>query len=416
MRAADRFVTGLVRGASAESALPLRQIALLATCNRVELYLVPEEGGEEAVRAAVYSEVFGSASRGAAFVEPYELGGVEALRHVCRVAAGIDSMVVGEHEIAGQVARAFRDSVSLEDGADALSAVARVAKMACRRVRSETALRRRSASVSSVAMDLAREELGGLEGCDVLLVGAGKVGRLVARVLERSRASSVTVANRSEERARTLADRMGASYETLDELPRLLAHSDLVITATGAPRPVLDESTVRAALAVRNGRAPLLIIDLAVPRDVDAAAGALEGVQVLTLDHVKARLERHISLRLQEVGPADGVVDAVLEEFVRDGSGREVEAFIEDLRREAEELRSREVDHWVGTRNGDGPPSREDLDRLTRGIVSKLLHEPMLRLRGATEANGRGTALVRTARELFDVESDPERDIESLPH
>ena len=415
MRAADRFVAGLVRDGPAGSALPVRQIALLATCNRVELYLVPEEGGEEAVRAGVCSEVFGSGSLGAAFLEPYEIGGVEAVRHVCRVAAGLDSMVIGEHEIAGQVARAFRDSVSLGTGADALSAVAKVAKMACRRVRSETALGRRSASVSSVAMDLAREELGGLEGRDVILVGAGKVGKLVARVLERSGARSVTVANRSEGSARTLADRMGGSYETLDQLPRLLAHSDLVITATNAPCPVIDDSTVRPALAARNGRGPLLIIDLAVPRDVDAAVGALEGIRVLTLDHVKARLERHISLRLQEVGPAEKVVDEVLDHFVQDGSGREVEALIEELHRGAEELRSREVDHWVSARNGNGPPSREDLDRLTRGIVSKLLHEPMLRLRGAAEVSGRGEALVRTARELFDLETDAERGIESLP-
>ncbi len=415
MRAADSFVAGLVRDGRAGSAFPVRQIALLATCNRVELYLVPEGGGEEAVRETVCSEVFGSASLGEAFVEPYEFGGVEAVRHVCRVAAGLDSMVVGEHEIAGQVARAFRDSISLGHGDDALSAVAKVAKTACRRVRAETALGRRSLSVSSVAMDLAREELGGLEGRDVLLVGAGKVGRVVGRLLEKSGARSVTVANRSGGSARALAERMGASHETLDRLPRLLAQSDLVITATSAPRPVLDDSIVRPALAARNGRGQLLIIDLAVPRDVDAAVGALEGVQLLTLDHVKARLERHISLRLQEVGPAEGVVDEAVDHFVRDGSGRQMEAFTEELRRGAEELRSREVDHWVSARNGDGAPSREDLDRLTRVIDGKLLHEPMHRHRVEAEENGLADALVRTARELFDLESDVEHGIESPP-
>jgi glutamyl-tRNA reductase len=391
----------------------VRELIILATCYRVEVYFEAEPPAERAVAAAVRSEVFGCDSSDSS-PAMYEHSGVDAVRHLCRVACGLDSMVVGEHEIAGQVGRAFRDPLLARDGTGVLAAAAAAARKASRRVRADTDLGRHSASVSSVAVDLAREELNGLEGRAILVVGAGKAGRLVCQALGGAGAASLTVVNRSPERARILAEAIGASVASLEELPELLATADLVLMATSAEQPVLDMAGAAAALSARpTGSGPLLLLDLALPRDVDPAVSDLDGLWLLTLEDVKTRVDRHLSLRRDEVEPAEAVVAAVLADFVSRQDRSDVEAMITELRRDFELLRSREVDRWMNGGAAESSPSREDLDRLTRSIVDKLLHHPMARLRSSPAQNGRGETLFHTARELFGL--DAEREPTPLP-
>ena len=408
-RSAERFGQRFKAAADAASEFPMTEMAVLATCNRVEVYVTVEQGRGSEAASLITDEVFTTDASPAPGVS-YQLRGPDAVRHLARVAAGLDSVVVGEHQISGQVKRAFDEPLCVNGQQSVLSHVGRIARAASGRVRAETALGRHSASLGTVARDLAKDELGGLEGRNVLVVGAGKMGGLVCSALRRSDARTITVANRSAGRAEALAARIGAQVASLGDLPQLLAKADVAITATAADAPTIDIEITQAALEKREGAGTLLLIDLAIPRDVDPAVGELPGIRVLTLDDVKTRLDRHISLRLREIGPAEAVVDEVVDEYLLTPDKPEIEALIGELRRHAERVRDHEVKRWLD--GGEGPTTREDVDRLTRSLVNKLLHMPMVRLRAAQGLNGRSEDLIGAVRELFDL---TERDEQNPP-
>ena len=381
---------------------PIKEMTVLATCNRVEIYAIVGSTHEATAARFIAGEVFVHPSSVCSDVS-YQLRDADAIRHLARVAAGLDSVVVGEHQISGQVARAFSEPSSWNGEASVLRDVGRIAGRASGRVRQETKLGRHSASLGTVALDLARDELGDLEGGHIVVVGAGKMGSMVCSALSRVGASRITVANRSAERANQIAEEIGAATAGLDQLPKLLKSARVVVTATTSDKPTIDEGTVKECLTNRETTLqPLLIIDLAIPRDVDPAVAELEGIRVLTLDDVKSRLDRHISLRLGEVGPAEAVVDDVVDTSLHSPESAEVEALINQLRRNAEQIREQELGRWLGS--VDGPLSQGDVDRLTRSIVNKLFHKPMVRLRGIEELNGHHTELLSAVSELFDLQ------------
>jgi len=403
-RAAEEFRASVRAGVHAPSGVPVRELAVLATCARVEVYAVTEDSAVDEAEWVVGREVFGY---GDGVITPtYSLRGAEALRHVCRVAAGLDSFVVGEHEIAGQVQRALKDAVRTGAEASRLEGVAALVKRASRRVRTETAIGRHPASVSSVAVDIVRARFGTLEACKALVVGAGEAGLLVAETLRRSGIGSLKIVNRSRERAERVAVRVGGAAAGLDVLPDLLVEADAVLTATGAERIVVDARSVRDAVARRDAtRPPLLMIDLALPGDVDPDVGALVGVELLTLEDVRARVVQHIELRRHEIGAAELVVDDVVEDFVRRQDVPDVDGLIGPLRRTIEEIRSSEVSRFMERRDPAAPVGREELDQLTRSIVNKLLHVPMRRLRATPMRGVEGRRLLGAARELAGLDS-----------
>lgn len=405
-RAAEAFRASVRDGVHVRSRVPVRELAVLSTCARVEVYAVTDETAREEAARLVGREVFGAeVGAPSADVGPYRYQGPEAVRHLCRVASGLESFVVGEHEIAGQVARAFRDAVRVRGDDGVLRQMAAVARHASRRVRSETGIGRYPASVSSVAVELVRERLGELTGARAVVVGAGKAGLLVAKALRSAGVGSLRVVNRSLERATEVAAEVGGDVAELSALPQLLTRADITVTATGAEGVILDVASARTAARERGPEAaPLLILDLALPGDVAPEVGSLEGVELLTLDDVKARVHSHLSLRRDEVGAAERVVDEVVEDFVRKQERPDVDSLIAEVRRSIEEVRSAEVARWLASRRGDDPPSQEELDHLTRSIVNKLLHEPMRRLRSAPFKSGKSRQLLRAARELLGPE------------
>jgi glutamyl-tRNA reductase len=361
--------------------LPVREISFLSTCNRVEVYAVAEEGREDEVVLGIRDRVFASA---ADYTDAlYELRGASAVHHLCRVAAGLDSMVVGEPQIAGQVAKAFQAGIRFDGRGDVLGSVAALARSASRRVREETELGRHSVSMASVALDLVETELGTLEGLNGIVVGAGKIGSLVSRLMKHTGLSGLTVLNRSPERLRSLADRLGCQTAPLEMMPGLLPRADVVITATDSARPILDVAMVTASLNGRTRSGPLCIVDLALPADVHPDVADLDGVRLFDLNDVQERLEHHVDLRMQAVGPAEVVVAEVVETHAPSVERADVEGLIGELRQDAERIRSATVDRWLERRNGSGAPDREEIDRLTRTIVNRLFHEPMVRLRTA---------------------------------
>jgi len=292
---------------------PVLELGFLSTCNRVEVYAVPETGRDEEALLEIRRRLFPSLDRTHHAV--YELRGTEAVRHLCRVAAGLDSMVVGEPEIAGQVARQFKDSVGTGLGGETLASVAALARKANRRVRSETDLGHHAVSIASVTMDLIKKQIGSLEGREGIVVGAGRVGKLVSTLLGRAGLASLTVVNRSLERRRLLADSLGCNEAPLDDLPKLLREAHIVISATDSPGVILDEGTVAAAVVHRNGNGPLCILDLALPSDVDPKVAELETVSLLGLADVQDRLKQNVALRMQQVGPAEALVEEVVQGY-----------------------------------------------------------------------------------------------------
>jgi glutamyl-tRNA reductase len=300
------------------------------------------------------------------------------------VAAGLDSFVVGEHEIAGQVQRALKHAVRTRVEGSVLNGVAAVARKASRRVRAETSIGRYPASVSSVAVDLVRARLGDLGARKALVIGAGEAGLLVARALRYSGVGSLTVVNRSPDRAREVAARVGGVAGGLDALPDLLVEADVVLSATGAAGVVVGVASAREAVARRGPtRTPLLLLDLALPGDVDPRVTGVEGIELLMLEDVKDRVHVHIGLRREEMGAAERLVDEVVEDFVRRQDFPDVDGLIGGLRRSIEEIRASEVSRFLERRDPMAPARREELDQLTRSIVNKLLHDPMKRLRAA---------------------------------
>jgi glutamyl-tRNA reductase len=296
-------------------------------------------------------------------------------------------MVVGEPQISGQVAKAFQAGIRFDGRGDVLGSVAALARSASRRVRKETALGRHSVSMASVALDLVETELGTLEGLNGIVVGAGKIGSLVSRLMKHTGLSGLTVLNRSPERLTALAERVGCQTAPLEMMPDLLPRADVMITATDSATPILDVAMVRACLKGRQRSGPLCIVDLALPADVHPDVADLDDVRLFDLNDVQERLEHHVDLRMQAVGPAESVIAEVVQTHDMSVEQADVEELIGEVRQDAERIRSAAVDRWLQGRNGSGAPDREEIDLLTRTLVNRLLHDPMIRLRTAPESS-----------------------------
>lgn len=358
---------------------------LLVTCNRTELYGVDstEALGREILKAAGVGEVVLDAR-----------SGERAVSHLFSVASGLDSMVLGEHQILGQVKRAMREA--REEGAlgPVLDELARRALQVGRRVRRETDLGRSLPSIPKVAVGVARLVLGELGGARVLVVGSGKLGDLTARALRGMADLDLVVTNRRIERARTLAEAVGGRAEPYQALDRLLAETDLVISCTAASGPVLSRERVERALGSRSGRR-LAFIDIAVPRDVDPTVRDLPGVRLFDLDDLR---------EWSSVSVAPGTLDAaraIVEQETRDFQawlgGRAAVPTIRALHEHANAILEGELSRL-------SEAERETARRFGRRLVKKLLHSPVSRLRDGAASDG--DPYVEMARELFGLDSE----------
>jgi glutamyl-tRNA reductase len=379
------------------------EAAVLSTCHRVEVYALAERfhAGFAEVRDFLLSD---------AGVD-YEVAGdtlyfhydTDAAAHLFTVAAGLDSAVIGESEILGQVARAW-DAARLEGATGAaLNLMFRHAVEAGKRVRSETRIARGITSISQAAMAMATDRLGGLAGRRVLIVGAGAMGEQLVRIVASAGVADLAVANRTPDAAAALAARAGARAIPLAEVTSELAAVDLCITATGAAAPVLDSDDVAAAAVRRDGR-PLLIVDMAMPRDLDPAAAAVPGVSVLDIEDVRAFVDANVHGRQREAERARLLLEEALDRYCAEATAREVAPLVAALRTQGEAVRRTELERIAGRLDGLDERQREAVEALTRGIVAKLLHDPTVRLKESA-GTVRGERLAETLRELFDLSS-----------
>jgi glutamyl-tRNA reductase len=374
----------------------VEQAAALSTCSRTELYLVSSDAGA-AERAAIAGLAHAGGMRSAELGTAVRtLRGADAVRHLFRVAAALDSMVVGEAEIQGQVRHAYELGLSLGTSGRIINRLFQDALRAGKRVRSETCISRHGASVASVALDLARTELGDLRDRRALVIGAGKQGTLTARALRDAGVRTVFVASRAHERAEDLARRFGGTAIGFEDLAGELGRCDLVLSGTSCPHPVVTRSQLASAATGRR----LVILDTAVPRDVEPSARDLAGVTLYDLDDIQRQIARNLSTRAREAVRAEPIVEEEVAGFERWLATLEVVPTISALRdrgRAAVERALRENEpRWESLTDGD----RERVERIARAVVSDLLHEPTLSLRRASQ-QGSSSHYVETVRDLF---------------
>ena len=374
----------------------------ISTCNRTELYLVvadPVEAENETLATLSRqsdippTELFGSI---------YSLRGSETVRHLFSVAAGLDSMIVGEAEVQGQVKRAYE--LALVEGATGpiSNRLFRDALGAGKRVRTETEVGRSRVSISTVAVDLAAGMLGDLAKRRVLVIGAGENGELTAKALRDRGVHTVFVANRRYDRAIGLAERFGGSAVRFDELPAELARADIVVSCTSSPHQIFGREELEVVVEER-GRRPLVLIDIAVPRDIEPSVRDLcSGVTLFDMDDLQREVARNQSVREAEAARARTLIDEEAERFDRWLATLDVVPTITALRERAERiveqaLRENEP-RWESLSEAD----RERVGVMARAIVNRLLHEPTLRLKAGEDAYEHLHAL----RELFDLEPE----------
>jgi glutamyl-tRNA reductase len=328
--------------------------------------------------------------------------GEEVARHLGRVAAGLDSLLLGESEILGQV-RAASEAASREGSSGpVLSLLYKTAIAAGRRARSETAIGTNPATASSMALSLAEGVLGDLVDRRVLVVGVGRIGTQALRAATGRGISQVAVANRTRDRAEELVASSGAAYG-LDELAAALEWADVAITATASEAPVLDVETVQVA-AERRGRRPLVIVDLAVPADVERGAGSVAGVSLFDVDDLRAGLDETLASRLREVPKVEAIVEEEVATFARRYRELEVEPVLAALHQQAEAIRERELERALRHLGDASPEVVEQLEHLSRSLVAKLLHEPTARVRELA-AEGDAGEMAAVLRELYGLAS-----------
>jgi glutamyl-tRNA reductase len=371
----------------------LHGAAVLSTCNRTDFYMVCPDNlrAEVTPRLARYLD-----PGGAREIERHmvTLEDREAALHMFRVASGLESMVIGEAQVLGQFKAAHRVATDAGTVDARLDYVMRRAISTAKRVRTDTLLGRGAASLSEIAVECARESCGDLEGKGVLLVGAGKMSRLAADRL-RDEGARIMTTSRGES-SRRLARAVGAERVALSALEDLAADVDVIIASTDSATTVLDAATIETLQRHREGRS-LCIVDMAVPRDVDAAAAAVPGVALFDIDDLGRRVEARLDERRLTIPAAEQIIDSELEKTVtvigqRDTAGPTIAALVAW----AEELRAREVARTFSAGKALDEETRERVEMLTRSMVRKLLHGPVTRLR---EAGDPATALA--IREAF---------------
>jgi glutamyl-tRNA reductase len=363
----------------------------LSTCNRTELYLVGSEAERRGLEAlAELSALTEEDLRSVV----YRLSDEGAALHLFRVAAGLDSMVPGEGEILGQVRSAFEAGTT----GPVLDRLFRQALHAGKKVRAETAIGESPASVSSAGAALAQQVFGRLDGCRVLLVGAGHVAELSAQSLASRGATIALVANRSRARAEALAARFGGVGIGLGEAASHLAETDVLVSSTGSAGWALTRADAEAALRSRKGR-PLFLIDLAVPRDLDPAIHELEGCYLYDIDDLESVVAESLAGRRREAARAEAIVAEEGERFREWQASREVVPAIASLRARAEEIRAAELARVRG-RLGLSDSQHAAVESVTAQIVNKLLHLPTVRLKEAA-AGANGGTYAEAVRHLF---------------
>ena len=379
----------------------ISESVILSTCNRIEIYAYAEKfhGAYQDIRNFL-SEI--------SHVAPEDfsdhligLFGSDAIEHLFKVSSGIDSAVIGEHEILGQVRSAWELAIEEQAVGTVLNSLFRHSLEVGKRARSETLISRNITSVSQAAVAMADKQLNGLIGKRVLVVGAGEMGEGMAKSLHAGGITELRVANRTWDRAVETAERLNGKPVRLDELPQNLTEVDLLLTSTGATAAILEYGDLDEAARQREGR-ELLIVDIAVPRDVDPASAELDGVTLLDMDDLREFAEKGIRAREKEVSSVIEIINEELERFSNLFSARSVAPIVTQLHSRAEEIRNAELQKLFRKFPELTSEELKGIETLTSVIANKLIHEPTVRLKDAA-GTPKGERLSEALQDLFDL-------------
>ncbi len=380
----------------------VKEGVILSTCNRLEVYALV--GDLEIAKQAIIGFLSHTCD-----VPPetfsaclYTYHNEEAVRHLMRVASGLDSMVLGEPQILGQITEAYEAALSQQAAGTVLSALFRAAIHAGKRARTETAIGVNSASISSVAAGLAKRLLGDLSPRQVLLIGAGEMGAIAVKALIKRGLSNIVVANRTFEKGKKLAGAWGGKAITFQQLPGAMAGADIIITSTGAPHTILNRELLEPAMAARPER-PLFVIDIAVPRDVDPDVVEIPNVHLRDIDDLQSQADDNMREREAEIPRVKIIIDEEVKQFLEWYSSLDAVSTIANLRRRTEQLRQGELERLFNRLNLN-ERERKLVATMSHRLVNKILHEPTVRMKKET-ANGNGAACIATVRQLFSLDN-----------
>ncbi len=381
------------------------EAVILSTCNRTEVYAAaanPEAAAEHIGRFIVGFHGLPRES-----IAPHLNTAVDGdvAQHLFRVASGLDSMIVGEPQILGQVRDALATASNADSVGAALNGLFHAAVKSGRRVREETEISRNPLSISYAGVRLAKRELGGLEGRRVLLVGAGDAGRLVAVALRSSGVRDLQIANRTMSRSEDLAAELSGAAVPFEEIPNAHKRVDIVISATDAPEYILSTAMVSDALHSANGSGGrLFMFDLAVPRDVEPSVAELPKVRLFNIDDLSSIAEDNLQERKRAAQDAERIVEDELARFGRWWDSLDSEAMVRSMRMRAEDIRQQEIEralrHLMSSSDGD----RDVMEAMTRSIVNRLLHDPTMFLKHKAS-----TAQLDAARLMFGLDDEEDR-------
>jgi len=370
--------------------------AIVSTCHRTEVYAIVGEQNGAAANLGRFIASHGGLSKEATESYLYTYWQEDAVKHLFRVACGMDSMVIGEYEVLGQVRDAFSAAASAGTLSVPLTHLFHSALRAGRRARSETRISWGAASVSSAAVQMAEQVCGDISQCSALVISAGEAGRLVAKTLKDSGAREIAIANRTKEKAEELAKELGGSVVDLYAFGEQLSRFDIVISATGAPHIILFAETVKRAMQQRGGK-PMCLIDIAVPRDIDEGVKKVENVRLYDVDDLEAVCATSQEERGKEVSKVEKIVDEDVEAFMHWWDAQKAVPLVAAIKEKAEIIRSREMAKSLRKMGHLTEEDRQRLEALTKSIVSKILHDPIISLKEQGQSDG----YIKAALELF---------------
>jgi glutamyl-tRNA reductase len=374
---------------------------ILSTCNRTEVYSIPNSGGPSQP-GIDFLKAWANVSDADLLPYVYCYRSEEAVRHLFRVASGLDSMIIGEFEILGQVNQSLEEARKARMVEHPLLNLFHQAMRVGRRVREKTGISKNALSVSSVAVALAAKAIGDLTTRKALVIGTGEAGRLVAKALKERGIAQITTTSRSYDKASTLATALGGNSVDIGSLGRELATCDIVISCTGAPHLILDFKSVENAMQARSHQ-PLVIIDIAVPRDVEPQVSQISNVFLYDIDDFTHLSELNRKQRETEIKKSMEIIEAEVERFISWWQSMEVKPVISSLVKRAEDIRQTQLDMTLKKLRHLSPEEQQSLEAMTKAMVQKILHEPIQQLK--TNSRQRND-YIKLVNDIFQLDRD----------
>jgi glutamyl-tRNA reductase len=386
----------------------VRESMIVSTCNRVEIYASVPDSARGIDRVKQFISDYHGLSREALEHSLYVYPDAQGVRHTFRVASSLDSLVLGEAQILGQLKDAFDSALKTKTTSTILNKLIKKAISVAKRVRTETRLAEGAVSISSAAVELAKKIFGDLAGKHVMLLGAGEMAELAAQHLLGNGVKNIMVANRTFERAEELAKEFKGDAIRFEHFPDALVMVDILICATGAPHYVVNRDMVAKALKERRNK-PIFMIDISNPRNIDPEVGKVDSVFLYDIDDLQSKVDVNTEGRAREAQRAEEIVAQEVETYLQWERALDAVPTIVDLKEKVEDIRKRELEKTLSGLNGIGDDHKHAIEAMSQAIVNKLLHAPLVVLKQAASTPGEGDSTIALARKLFNLDKELKR-------